>query len=95
VGFHQSDGGHGLTWHEKTLGQLFCDQKSGAIIQMLLDELAKGQGDLRLGTQITAVTHADGVFRVETPDGAFRRAETGRGHGRPLHSENGGERPRL
>ena len=62
---------HGLTWHEKTLGQLFCDQKSGAIIQMLLDELAKGQGDLRLGTQITAVTHADGVFRVETPDGAF------------------------
>jgi predicted Rossmann fold flavoprotein len=62
---------HGLTWHEKTLGQLFCDQKSGAIIQMLLDELAKGQGDLRLGTQITAVTHADGVFTVETGAGAF------------------------
>ncbi len=62
---------HGLTWHEKTLGQLFCDQKSGAIIQMLLDELDKGQGDLRLGTQITALTHADGVFTVETPDGAF------------------------
>ncbi|WP_273185511.1 NAD(P)/FAD-dependent oxidoreductase, partial [Hyphomonas adhaerens] len=33
---------HGLTWHEKTLGQLFCDQKSGAIIKMLLDELDKG-----------------------------------------------------
>nr|WP_321359783.1 NAD(P)/FAD-dependent oxidoreductase [uncultured Hyphomonas sp.] len=62
---------HGLTWHEKTLGQLFCDQKSGAIIQMLLDELDKGQGDLRLGTQITAVTHADGVFTVETDAGAF------------------------
>ncbi len=25
---------HGLSWHEKTLGQLFCDQKSGAIIQL-------------------------------------------------------------
>lgn len=62
---------HGLTWHEKTLGQLFCDQKSGAIIQMLLDELDKGQGDLRLGTQITAVTHADGVFTVETGAGAL------------------------
>ena len=62
---------HGLTWHEKTLGQLFCDQKSGAIIQMLLDELDKGQGDLRLGTSITAVTHADGVFTVETGAGAF------------------------
>ena len=62
---------HGLTWHEKTLGQLFCDQKSGAIIKMLLDELDKGQGELRLGTQITAVTHADGVFTVETGAGAF------------------------
>ena len=62
---------HGLSWHEKTLGQLFCDQKSGAIIKMLLDELDKGQGDLRLGTQITAVTHADGVFTVETDAGAF------------------------
>ncbi|MCA8903196.1 MAG: NAD(P)/FAD-dependent oxidoreductase [Hyphomonas sp.] len=63
-------GRHGLTWHEKTLGQLFCDQKSGAIIQMLLDELAAGQGELRLGTKIEAVTHADGVFRVETSGGA-------------------------
>ena len=62
---------HGLTWHEKALGQLFCDQKSGAIIKMLLDELDKGQGELRLGTQITAVTHADGVFTVETGAGAF------------------------
>lgn len=62
---------HGLTWHEKTLGQLFCDQKSGAIIQMLLDELAAGRGELRLGTQVTAVTHADGVFRVETSGGVF------------------------
>jgi predicted Rossmann fold flavoprotein len=62
---------HGLTWHEKTLGQLFCDQKSGAIIKMLLDELAKGQGDLRLDTAIKAVAHADGRFRVETSGGDF------------------------
>ncbi|HAE27553.1 MAG TPA: aminoacetone oxidase family FAD-binding enzyme, partial [Hyphomonas adhaerens] len=39
--------------------------------KMLLDELDKGQGELRLGTQITAVTHADGVFTVETGAGAF------------------------
>jgi predicted Rossmann fold flavoprotein len=62
---------HGLTWHEKTLGQLFCDQKSGAIIQLLLDELAAGQGDLRLGTGITAVRHADGLFTVEASSGVF------------------------
>jgi predicted Rossmann fold flavoprotein len=62
---------HGLTWHEKTLGQLFCDQKSGAIIQLLLDELAAGQGDLRLGTEITAVSHADGLFTAQTSAGTF------------------------
>jgi predicted Rossmann fold flavoprotein len=61
---------HGLSWHEKTLGQLFCDQKSGAIIQMLLDELAVGAGELRLGTAISGVSHADGVFTVETSGGA-------------------------
>ena len=62
---------HGLTWHEKTLGQLFCDQKSGAIIQMLLDELAAGQGELRLDTSIHSVTHADGRFRVEASGGEY------------------------
>ena len=62
---------HGLTWHEKTLGQLFCDQKSGAIIQMLLDELAAGQGELRLGVEVRGVGHGDGLFRVETSGGVF------------------------
>ena len=62
---------HGLSWHEKTLGQLFCDQKSGAIIRMLLDELAAGQGELRLETAIEGVTHADGRFTVETSGGGL------------------------
>lgn len=57
---------HQITWHEKTLGQLFCDQKSGAIIRMLLDELEAGGGELRLGTGINAVSHADGLFSVDT-----------------------------
>lgn len=64
-------GRHGLTWHEKTLGQLFCDQKSGAIIRMLLDELEAGAGELRLDTKIEAVSQSDGCFRIETPVGAF------------------------
>ncbi|MEZ5946775.1 MAG: NAD(P)/FAD-dependent oxidoreductase [Hyphomonas sp.] len=64
-------GRHGLTWHEKTLGQLFCDQKSGAIIQMLLDELAAGQGELRLGVSVEGVSHADGMFSVATSEGVF------------------------
>ena len=60
---------HGLTWTEKTLGQLFCDQKSGAIIQMLLDELAAVGGELRLETEIRAVRHADSQFHVTTSGG--------------------------
>ena len=35
---------HGLSWTEKTLGQLFCDQKSGAVIKLLLDELEQAGG---------------------------------------------------
>lgn len=65
---------HGLTWHEKTLGQLFCDQRSGAIIAMLLAELEKGGGALRLQTPVRDIAHADARFRVETDAETF---ETG------------------
>lgn len=62
---------YGLTWHEKTLGQLFCDQKSGAIIQMLLDELSAAGGQLRLQTDIKDVTKIDEGFQVETSAGSI------------------------
>ena len=63
---------HGLTWHEKTLGQLFCDQKSGAVIQLLLDELANAGGELRLETSIHAVVHEHGSFIAQTSLGPIR-----------------------
>ena len=47
---------HSLSWHEKTLGQLFCDQRSGAIIDMLLKELATPGGELRLDTSCLLYT---------------------------------------
>lgn len=61
---------HGLTYTEKHKGQLFCDQKSGAIIQMLLDECHKGSAEIRLSTEISGVTRQDGRFVVETSSGA-------------------------
>ncbi|HAQ77559.1 MAG TPA: aminoacetone oxidase family FAD-binding enzyme, partial [Hyphomonas sp.] len=61
---------HGLTYTEKHKGQLFCDQKSGAIIQMLLDECDKGDAEIRLSTEVSGVTHTDGRFTVETSSGA-------------------------
>ena len=60
---------HGLTWHEKTLGQLFCDQKSGAVIQLLLDELSAAGGELKLETSIHAVAYEHGQFLAQTSNG--------------------------
>lgn len=54
---------HGLTWNEKTLGQLFCDQKSSAVIDMLLKELADAGGRLALDTTVDSVEpDADGFI---------------------------------
>ena len=63
---------HDLTWHEKTLGQLFCDQKSPAIIKMLLDDLEAAGGTLALSTSVSAVTKPDDRFSVETSRGTLR-----------------------
>ncbi|MEE2930509.1 MAG: NAD(P)/FAD-dependent oxidoreductase [Pseudomonadota bacterium] len=60
---------HDLTWHEKTLGQLFCDQKSGAVIQMLLDELQKPSGELRLETTVHTLAATTHGFLAETSRG--------------------------
>jgi len=59
---------HRITWHEKTLGQLFCDGSARQIVRMLLDECDAGPGEvtLRLGEAIRDVTHADGRFTVNT-----------------------------
>ncbi|MEJ5217423.1 NAD(P)/FAD-dependent oxidoreductase [Cognatishimia sp. D5M38] len=55
---------HGIAYHEKTLGQLFCDESSKDIIQMLLSELRNAGADLWLKTSILSVTRSDGVFEV-------------------------------
>ncbi len=59
---------HGIAWHEKTLGQLFCDGSAKQIVNLLLDECAKGQVDIALGSAIRSVEHADGRFRVAFGD---------------------------
>ena len=55
---------HGIAWHEKTLGQLFCDGSARQIVAMLLEECRKGGVDLRLGTDIGEIGHSDGLFHV-------------------------------
>ena len=61
---------HGIPYHEKTLGQLFCDGSARAIVAMLLAECADGQVDVRTGHTVTDISRAD-HFRLETSHGAF------------------------
>ena len=61
---------HGIAFHEKTLGQLFCDGSARQIVAMLLSECEAAEVDVRVGHQIVDVSRSDG-FRVETDRGAF------------------------
>ncbi|MCY7271786.1 MAG: NAD(P)/FAD-dependent oxidoreductase [Sphingomonas bacterium] len=54
---------HAIAWHEKTLGQLFCDGSAKQIVAMLLDECATGRVDMQFGQPAT-VEHRDGMFQV-------------------------------
>ncbi len=63
---------HGIAWHEKTLGQLFCDGSARQIVAMLVDECARGAVDLRCDASIGEVSHADGLFRIALREGSFR-----------------------
>jgi predicted Rossmann fold flavoprotein len=61
---------HRIPYHEKTLGQLFCDGSARAIVAMLLAECRQGGVDVRVGHRVTDVSRSDG-FRVETSHGGF------------------------
>ncbi|WP_221157666.1 NAD(P)/FAD-dependent oxidoreductase [Rhizobium lentis] len=62
---------HGIAWHEKTLGQLFCDDSAKDIIRMLLDEMRAVGAGLHLGTEISGVERREAGFRVSTGEGVF------------------------
>ena len=55
---------HGIAWHEKTLGQLFCDGSAKAVLAMLLDECAAGHVQIACGRPVDEVGHADGMFQL-------------------------------
>jgi predicted Rossmann fold flavoprotein len=63
---------HRIAYHEKELGQLFCDESSKLIVKMLLDECASAGIEVRTHCGIEQVVHADGGdFRLRTSQGAF------------------------
>ena len=54
---------HGIAWHEKTLGQLFCDGSARQILAMLLDECAAGAVEMAFGRPAT-IEHRDTLFHA-------------------------------
>lgn len=59
---------HGIAWHEKTLGQLFCDGRSQQIIDMLLRECSDAGVDIRVSTAVLSV---EAGYTVKTSAGDF------------------------
>ncbi|HMO68311.1 MAG TPA: aminoacetone oxidase family FAD-binding enzyme, partial [Novosphingobium sp.] len=55
---------HGVAWHEKTLGQLFCDGSARQIVDLLVEECRAAGVTFALGHPVSAIDHADGRFRV-------------------------------
>jgi predicted Rossmann fold flavoprotein len=55
---------HAIAWHEKTLGQLFCDGSAKQIVAMLLAECAKAKVEMLLGQKVRDISHSDGSFTV-------------------------------
>lgn len=64
---------HRIAWHEKTLGQLFCDGSARQVVAMLLDECAAVGVDVRVAHKVTRVEKSD-RFTVATDHGDFSAA---------------------
>ena len=61
---------HRIAWHEKTLGQLFCDGSARQIVAMLLAECAAAEVEVKVAHRITGIDKAD-RFSVATDHGTF------------------------
>ncbi|AKK82831.1 TPA: NAD(P)/FAD-dependent oxidoreductase [Klebsiella aerogenes] len=58
-------GKYGIAWHEKTLGQLFCDDSAEQIVNLLLSECEKGGVQIRLRSEILSVERDEQGYRLQ------------------------------
>lgn len=61
----------GIAFHEKTLGQLFCDGSATEIIEMLLEDCKANNVDIKLRTEVTEVSKRDTEFHIKTSVGGM------------------------
>ncbi|MBK0028154.1 NAD(P)/FAD-dependent oxidoreductase [Stenotrophomonas sp. S48] len=65
---------HGIAYHEKELGQLFCDVSSKLIVKMLVEECQAAGAQIRTQCSIERIEHGSDGFRVHTTQGLFHCA---------------------
>ncbi|HEY3590174.1 MAG TPA: aminoacetone oxidase family FAD-binding enzyme, partial [Buttiauxella sp.] len=58
-------GKHGIAWHEKTLGQLFCDESAQQVVDMLVAECEKGQVTMRLRSEVLSIERDENGYTIE------------------------------
>jgi predicted Rossmann fold flavoprotein len=63
---------HRIAYHEKTLGQLFCDGSALQIIEMLLGEMKRHGARLKLGCSVSSVEKSAHGFTLQLTDGPVR-----------------------
>ena len=66
----------GIAWHEKTLGQLFCDDSARQIVRMLTDGMREAGATLRTGTGVDRVARSGEGFEAALSDGSVVRARS-------------------
>lgn len=66
---------HGVRWHEKHRGQLFCDESSTEIIRVLKAECDKGRVSWRMPCHLDSIEHHDNVFHLSTNQGLIQASQ--------------------
>ncbi len=66
---------HGIAYHEKELGQLFCDESSKLIVRMLLDECSAAGARIEIECSVSAVDATASGYAVHTTRGSFNAAK--------------------
>ena len=63
---------YGVPYHEKKLGQLFCDNKASDILGLLLSECDEAGVELRLDTSVSDISKVDSGYQLQTSVGTVR-----------------------
>ena len=66
----------GIAWHEKTLGQLFCDDSAKQIIRMLTDDMRAAGAVLSLGVSVDRVDRVADGYEAALSDGSVVRSRS-------------------